>query len=113
MTFSLSILLPLAALILLAVFVPLGLFRLLPHRLPMMLVNLALAALALYLLGALLLAALDLLAAPGLAASLATNPPGALLWLARKGVVPVVAWLPFLALTELVLAQRIAGEGPK
>jgi hypothetical protein len=111
MRWDLETLLPLALLVVAAVALPLRLQRHLPRTLRMVLVNLGVSALAMFVLGAVLMLAGYLLQGPGLGRAAAEDPAGALRWLARLGLMPAIVWLPILALTELMIAQKIAGEG--
>jgi hypothetical protein len=107
---SLDLVLQLTVLAALALFLPLRLARLLPWRLGMVLVNLALSALILWLVGLLMLALPYLWQGVGLMPSLRADPWGGLIWLARLGAMPMLLWAPLLLLMELVIAQRIAQQ---
>ncbi len=111
MQWGVGTLLPLAVMLVLAVVLPLWLARRLPRSLRAVLVNLAVSGLALFVIGAGLMLAGYLVQAPDLGSAAAGDPLGALRWAVGLGLMPVIVWLPVLALVELMIAQKIAGEG--
>ena len=111
MIWTTQTLLPLAAIAALAILVPKLLARRLPRTLAAVALNLALSAVLLFLAGAAILGGFYLLDTPAIGRELAGNPAGAAEWLARLGLLPVIVWLPILALVTLGIAQKVAGEG--
>lgn len=107
MSWSLETLPAVVLLALLAVLLPLGLFRLRPPSYRWLAVVALLSALLLTLAGAALMALAYGLGGARLGAALANDPAGVLGLFLARGAAAVIVWGPLLALALLALSRRV------
>lgn len=106
--FTFGLILPVAALMVLAVFIPRALFSRMEPVMRSIGYNLALSALLLSLAGAACFAAMYLFQGSGVMAAILSEPLGAGLQFLKLGVFSGLIWGPVLLLTLFGLAQRVA-----